>query len=334
MRNAESGKVNPHSALVTPHSALLTPHWNGGLLMKAVLICPAERRPVAALAEPAPLSNLLVLGKTVVQYWLEHLASKGAREVYLLAVDRPEQVLAHVGSGSRWGLEVIVFNELHELTPQEAITEYRHGDGWLSGADLVNTMDHLPGFRGHPLFESYAAFVSAQQALMPLLAGPDRVGLRQVEPGVWVGLRARVSKSARLHAPCWVGDEALVSRGAVIGPMAVIETRSVIEAGAEVTNSIVGPDTLVGEYASLSHSIAWGSTLINWQLNSYIQVADRFLISSLAKVRRTNECQASRLTSPVLPAQDLRRETRDSTRLSVARGALTQTQQENHPDGN
>ena len=251
--------------------------------MKAILICPCERSGVAVLTEPAPLSNLLILGKALIEYWLEHLAARGAREVFVLAADRPEQVGALVANGSRWGLDLRVCPELRELTAPEALTEYRRGDGWMPAADLVNTMNHVPGFSALPLLESYSGFVAAQHELMPRVANPNRIGLRQVEPGVWVGLRARVSKSAHLRAPCWIGEEACIGNGAVIGPMAVIEVRSMVEAGAEVASSIVGPDTLVGECTAIRHSIGWGSTLINWQLNSCIEVADPFLLSSLAK---------------------------------------------------
>ncbi|HVM47996.1 MAG TPA: hypothetical protein VMU04_08210 [Candidatus Acidoferrum sp.] len=251
--------------------------------MKAILICPGERRAVPALSRPAPLSNVVILGKPLVQYWLEHLASRGAREVYVLANDRPESVGALVGSGARWGLELKVCPELRELSAKEALTEYQHGEGWLPAPDLVNAMLHLPGFPEQPLFESYLDFVAAHEAILPRVAGPDRIGLRQVQPGVWLGLRARVSRRARLHAPCWIGDQAFIARQAVIGPLAFVEARSVVEANAEVISSIVGPDTLVGEYAALRNSIAWGSTLVNWQLNSCTEVTDSFLISSLAK---------------------------------------------------
>jgi NDP-sugar pyrophosphorylase family protein len=251
--------------------------------MKALLICPGDRGTVTALAEPAPLCNLLILGKSLIEYWLEHLASRGAREVLVLASDRPEQVSTLVGTGSRWGLQVAVTPELRELTAAEALNQHRQGEGWMSAPDLVNTMDYLPGFSAHLLFKSYQGFVAAHEELMPRVAGPDRIGLRQVQPGIWMGLRARVSKTAQLKAPCWIGDEAVIGKEAVIGPMAVVELRSVIEPGAEVASSIVGPDTLIGSYTAIRRSIAWGGTLINWHLNSCIQVADSFLMCSFAK---------------------------------------------------
>ena len=49
--------------------------------MKALLICPAEREGVSALMESGPLSNLPILGKSLIEYWLEHLAGLGATDV-------------------------------------------------------------------------------------------------------------------------------------------------------------------------------------------------------------------------------------------------------------
>ena len=115
--------------------------------MNAVLICPDERTGVAALAEFVPLANVSILGKTLVEYWLEHLASVGAQEVVILAVDRADQVRAGIGHGARWGLRVIVKPDRCERTPEEARANHQAGDptSWLPTPNDVILMDHLPG---------------------------------------------------------------------------------------------------------------------------------------------------------------------------------------------
>src|SRR6185503_12987430 len=101
--------------------------------MKAMLICPDERAGVAALAETVPLSNLPILGKCLVEYWLEHLGALGAKEVLVLATDRPDQVRAVVGNGARWGFRAIVQSEKCELTLNEARAKHQAKDRsvWL-----------------------------------------------------------------------------------------------------------------------------------------------------------------------------------------------------------
>ena len=122
--------------------------------MKALLICPADRTSVSHLAASVPLSNVPILGKTLVEYWLEHLLSLGAREITILSSDRPHLVRELVQDGTRWGLKVEVVPERWELSLTEARAKYIHdGNGeWLSEPNHAVVMDHLPGLRQHPLF--------------------------------------------------------------------------------------------------------------------------------------------------------------------------------------
>src|SRR3954464_13871788 len=191
--------------------------------MKGLLICPADRSQVAHLAENAPLSNVPILGKTLVEYWLEHLVSLGAREVAIIASDRPQLTRELVDDGVRWGLKVKVIPERWELSVAEARAKYQHDakGPWLSDPHDVILMDHLPGFQQHPLFTSYASWFEAVHAFMWRAASPDRIGLRELQPGIWVGLRSRISPKAELKAPCWIGRNVIVNDGAVIGPFAI-----------------------------------------------------------------------------------------------------------------
>ena len=250
--------------------------------MKALLICPDERTGVATLAESVPLSNVSILGKTLVEYWLEHLAGLGAQEVLVLAVDRPDQVCAEIGDGARWGLHVLVKPDKRERTLDEARASHQASDhtSWLPAPNDVILMDNLPSLPQWPLFTSYADWFAAAQALMPRALTPDRIGVRELKPGVWVGLNAHVAAGAKLIAPCWIGERAWIEAGAVIGPNAVLEREVLIARGAEVSQSVIGPDTFVGQFTEVRNSIAWGSTLVNWERDSCLKVPDAFLLCS------------------------------------------------------
>jgi hypothetical protein len=255
--------------------------------MKALLICPDERREVAALSETAPLSNVPILGKTLLEYWIEQLVSRGAREILVLATDRPEQVRALVGDGCRWGIRVTVFPEIRELTIAEARRRYRNSDTgpWLNAPADVVLIDHLPGRAEFPLFTSYADWFAALANKLPRAATPDRLGVREIKPGVWVGWHTRIAPDAELRAPCWIGAEVFVGNEAVIGPMAILEQGAFVASGVEVAHSVVGPKTFVGANTELRHSLACGDTLINWTLNSVIKISETFLLASLAPKR-------------------------------------------------
>jgi hypothetical protein len=75
----------------------------------------------------------------------------------------------------------------------------------------------------------------------------------------------------------------------------------VIEAGARVADSIVGPETFVGQMISLQHSIAHGSTVVNWENNSCLRVPDAFFLSSLGErhVARQGASLGGRLVAGV-----------------------------------
>src|SRR5262249_42437178 len=152
--------------------------------MKAILICPAERRAVPALSEFAPLANVPVLGRSLIEYWLGHLAALGAREVLVLASDRPEQGRALVENGARVGVDVEVFPEIRELAVREARKKYHDPDStWLPMPQDITLMDHLPDSAEFPLFNSYAGWFAGVRQWLPRAQTPDRIGAREVSPG-------------------------------------------------------------------------------------------------------------------------------------------------------
>jgi NDP-sugar pyrophosphorylase family protein len=249
--------------------------------MKHHLICPGRREAVSQLAESGPLAVVPLLSQNLLEYWLAHLAATGARDVRILADDRPEYVEAVVGHGARWGLAVEVTAETRELTPAQVQIKYERELPAVSPADSIAVLDHFPGLPELPLFTSYADWLAGVLAWFPRVKTPDRVGVHEARPGVWVGMHTRVAPDAQLIAPCWIGSHCYVGARAVIGPMAVVEDRAFVEPGAEISWSIVGPDTLVGQYTEVRDSFAWGGTLINWKTNSCIRVADAFLLCAL-----------------------------------------------------
>jgi hypothetical protein len=251
--------------------------------MKALLICPAERPDVSALAEAAPLVNLHILGNPFIFYWIEQMANCGAKEIKILAADRPEEVRALVGDGARWGLRVEVIPESHELTCKQAREKYFVEDiaSELSQSPNVTLMDHLPGFPNHKIFASYADYLSALRLWLSQKAGSTQIGMREIKPGIWIGLRTQISSGAVLRAPCWIGENVLVKPDAEIGPMAIVENCCVIETAASVSESWIARQTFVGNLTQVEYSLAAGNLLVNCPNNSVVAVTDTFLLSGI-----------------------------------------------------
>ena len=121
---------------------------------------------------------------------------------------------------------------------------------------------------------------------MQKLSATPRLRMKQMQPGIWVGRRARIAPSAKLLGPCWIGDNAKIGPDVTIGPMAFLEDEVVADEACEIINSWVGPETFVGKLIRIEDSLAWGSDLINWKKSSYLHVPDAFLMCSRARARR------------------------------------------------
>jgi NDP-sugar pyrophosphorylase family protein len=237
---------------------------------------------LTALAQHAPLSNIPVFGKTLLEYWLEHLAVKGARHVRIYTADRPDKVRELVNDGARWGITTEVVKESRELSPSLARKIYApcEGPDWLPDHNMV-LMDHFPGLPQFPILNSYSTWFAALEAWLPSAATLNRIGVREILPGVWASGRARIHPSSQLVGPCWIGEHAQIGARCVLGPMAVIEDRSWIESDSEISNSLISADTFVGKLTRMSDSLASGNTLVNWMTGSVVEVNDPFILSTL-----------------------------------------------------
>jgi hypothetical protein len=142
-------------------------------------------------------------------------------------------------------------------------------------------MNHFPGQPQYPLFGSYAGWFSAVMAWLPQAATMNRIGVRELQPGVWVGMRTCIADTARLRAPCWIGEGVRIGPRSVIGPGAILENHVLVESDCEISNAMVGPETLVGKFTELKNSLAWGGTMVDWKNGSLARVPDPFLMGAL-----------------------------------------------------
>lgn len=242
---------------------------------RVILVCPDLRAGLEDIAGGVPLALAIYLGKPLVEHALDGLARNGVTDVLLLASDRPSDVRAYVGDGTAWGVRIRIAPESAELSPAEAAE--RHTS---FAPDAVLTLDSLPQAPDVPLLRDPASWHDSRAVLLPLLA-PNQIGAREISPGVWCGLKARVNPSAVLHPPCWIGPNSMVGAQAVVGPCGYLESDSMVDSHATVENSTVGPRTYLGSMTHLGDSVAAGPVLVNWRNGSLARLTDAFLLSRL-----------------------------------------------------
>ena len=240
--------------------------------MKAVVICPDRRAETAFLARKTPLALVPMLGPSLLSHWLTALADEGVKEVTVLASDRPDQVRAAVGRGERWGLKIEVRAEPVEISTGEAQKRF--------AGEKIILADRLPVLPAAPLFESYAGFFAALKLWLPL-AGKQRVGAREIAPGIWAGLRCKIDPTAKLVAPCWLGENTWVRDRATVGPDAFVEDAAMVDHDAEIAAGWIGPRTYVGALTQVRNSLAWADGLLNHANGSFAEIVDAFLLGDL-----------------------------------------------------
>jgi NDP-sugar pyrophosphorylase family protein len=250
--------------------------------MKYLLICPGSRERFQLPGDSA-LPLVPMLGQTLLEYWLSHLSAMGTREVTILADTALDEIRKLVGGGERWGLKAAVQAESRELSV--ALAGLKYGGHGPATEDTVVLLDHFPGHPNEPLFNTYEGFFRALQAWIPSANTLDRVGVREMSPGVWVGHHTRIASTAVIEAPCWIGQHCRIEDHAVIAQGSVIENGVVTDQAAEIRASHVGPRTYVGKFADLNESFAWGDTLLNWRSGSVVRVPDPFMLCALSRQR-------------------------------------------------
>ena len=224
--------------------------------MKALLICPSDRENTDFFSRREPLVLVPLLGRSGLDYALTDLARRGATEVKVLAADRPVMVRQTLKGGKPWGIKAEVISEARELTMDEAREKYQtDAEGWMDAPFDVATLDGWVCADDAGIWRSPEVWFESIKARFDLI-GRDSMGMRQFKPGVWVGTRARISQSAKLIAPCWIGQQAWIAPGAVIGPDAVIEQGVCVDECAEVANSHVAAMSYVGSDVELRDSLA------------------------------------------------------------------------------
>lgn len=247
---------------------------------RTLLICPADRPGSEFFGARVPLPLLPLLGHTVLDRSLAHLAREGKKTVRIIVTDRPAAIRQHLQGGVPWGIQAEVVTDALERPLAEALA--RHGDQEKDEAINLNIWPTA----------AQDLWASPQTMLTGLLsciapAARETVSMREVGPGIFISTHAQVSSRAALCAPCWIGPRAIVREGAHVGPGAIVENGAWIDSGASVSHSWVGPSTYLGSGLELEGKFAWGTMVMDAGSCVISEIIDPLLMTDLGSRLRT-----------------------------------------------
>jgi NDP-sugar pyrophosphorylase family protein len=104
---------------------------------------------------------------------------------------------------------------------------------------------------------------------------------REIKPGVWVAEGARVHRTARLLAPCFVGARAKVRAASLLTRGSVAEHHAEIDCGTIVENSTVLPSAIVGAGLDAVQSVIGFRRIWNLHRSVEVEISDRQFVGAL-----------------------------------------------------
>ncbi len=101
-----------------------------------------------------------------------------------------------------------------------------------------------------------------------------------------VSTEARVEEGATVAAPCFIDAGVTVKAGAAIGPFAVIGRGVVVEEDAVVRDSIIWPNTRIGQHAAIEGAVVGRHCHIgrNVRLNGRAVLGDKTVLTDYTKL--------------------------------------------------
>lgn len=133
---------------------------------------------------------------------------------------------------------------------------------------LLEEGQRLFGYPGPGYWCDIGNVAQYREAHQALLGGRVKVrwteGLKEMQPGIWVGEGAKVHPGARLESPVLIGAGSVVGEGALVGAYTVLGRDTVIEARASLKRALLWDRVRVGPGAEirgavLAHGVSIGA---------------------------------------------------------------------------
>ena len=128
----------------------------------------------------------------------------------------------------------------------------------------------------------------------------------QLRPGIWIGTGARVHRSARLVAPCYIGPYSKVRKGALITRGSSVEHHSVIDCGSVLEASTLLPLSYLGAGLDLTHSILGNKRIVSVKYGAELEVQDESLVAAVPATSAVRTLKDAANLAAFVPRQLIR----------------------------
>jgi hypothetical protein len=102
----------------------------------------------------------------------------------------------------------------------------------------------------------------------------------EIQPGVWMGDRARVHSTVRVLGPCFLGARTRIKAGGVIAPGTAIERECEVDCGTVVEGASILPRTYVAPGLRISNAVVQGSRFVHLGRKLEVELGTTGLLGS------------------------------------------------------
>lgn len=104
---------------------------------------------------------------------------------------------------------------------------------------------------------------------------------KEVRPGIWVANGAKIHRSVRMVAPCYIGAFSKIRAGALITRGSAIEHHAIVDCGSVVEASTLLPLSALGAGLDLTYSVVGSKRVASVKYGAELEVEDETLLSSV-----------------------------------------------------
>jgi carbonic anhydrase/acetyltransferase-like protein (isoleucine patch superfamily) len=103
---------------------------------------------------------------------------------------------------------------------------------------------------------------------------------QQIRPGVWADEDVQIRRGARIVGPAYLGRQCVIGESALITRCSNIETCSFVDYGTAIEDSSVLPNTYVGMWLDVRHSVLNANKLLSLERGVMVEISDPNLLRS------------------------------------------------------